>query len=539
VGLRTRTALVALAALALLAAGCGDKNEGGQADEDLPNGNRATNLDDSAEPTPGGRLIVGLEADTDGYDPASNQIAAAGLMVASAIYDPLMRAGADGTVEPFLAESLDHNDDFTVWTIHLREGVVFHDGSEMDATDVAANFEASREGLTSKYGLLALDEVDIVDQFTVRLTMNEPWASFAWSLAGQTGMMRPAEATENPEFGLEPVGTGPFKLESWEQGGSLVVVRNEDYWREGLPYLDAIEYRVFTDPGTRSNALEAGDVDLIQTTSDEDILRYRASDFTQIEDPSSEETMVMLNTAVAPFDNLLARRAVAAATDTETIIQTIASGIAEPADSPFSPNEAYYSEDSGYPEYDPEQARRLVAQYEEETGEPLEFDFSGVADIETLGLQQLLVSQWEDVGIEASINTVEQQQYILDIANGGYQASWFRNFAYAQPDFLYIFWASSFEQPLGEISLNFTHHTDPALDDILLEARQTQDADTRIPLYQEAAQLVNEQVPYVWLYHTPWALVARQGVHGLETPYEIGFARLDARPWVGELWIEG
>lgn len=246
----------------------------------------------------------------------------------------------------------------------------------------------------------------------------------------------------------------------------------------------------------------------------------------------------MLNTDAAPFDNLIARQALAYATNQSQLIQTIGSGIALPADSPFSEDEDYWAEDTGFPTYDPEKARELVAQYEAETGQPLEFAFSGVPDIETVALQQLLISMWSDVGIEASINTVEQQQYILDVAQGGYQAAWFRNFAYAQPDFLYLFWGSRFNQEVGDISLNFTHFEDPELDDLLIEARGIQDREVRAGLYQEATEIVNAAVPYVWLYHTPWALVARPGVHGLDTPFEIGFARLDAKPWVGELWIE-
>ena len=532
--IRPRPLLATLAALAVLAGASGSDDRQGVATD----GALATNHPEGdVEPTPGGQLVIGIEAETDGWSPAQNQIANAGYMVASAIFDPLMQATPDGGVEPFLAESVESNDDFTEWTITLRDGVTFHDGTEMDSEDLAANLEESRGGLTSRYGLIAVEEVTIVDPLTVQVSMNEPWASFPWSLSGQTGFVRPAEAVGDDSFANQPVGTGPFRFESWEPNGRLSVVKNEDYWREGLPYLDSIEYVVMTDPGTRSNALIAGDVDLIQTTSDEDILRFRASDFTQVEDPDSEETMVMLNTAVAPFDNLLARQAVAYATNRDAIIQTVGSGIALPASGPFSPDEPYYSE-TEFPDYDPEKAAELVEQYEAETGERLSFRFSGVPDIETVALQQLLVSMWNEVGIDASVNTVEQQQYILDVANGGFQAAWFRNFAYSQPDFLYLFWASRFEQPLGEISLNFTHHTDPEVDALLEEARATQDLDVRVPLYQEALDRINAELPYIWLFHTPWALVARQGVHGLERPLELGFARLDAKPWVGELWIE-
>lgn len=245
----------------------------------------------------------------------------------------------------------------------------------------------------------------------------------------------------------------------------------------------------------------------------------------------------MLNTATAPFDNPLARQAVAHATNRDQIIQTIGSGITLPASGPFSQDEPYYS-DATFPEYDPELARELVEQYEAETGEPLTFDFTGHPEIETVALQQLLVSMWGDVGIEASINTVEQQQLVLDIAQGGYQATWFRNFAHRQPDILYYFWSSELARPIGEISLNFARYENDELDDLLLEARQTKDEAVRVPLYQQAADILNEGNPYIWLYHTPWALVARPGVHGLQTPHGIGFARLDAKPWIGELWIE-
>jgi peptide/nickel transport system substrate-binding protein len=531
------TLLAVSMVVALTATSCGSNDDGG-AEAVASQEGIATNLVVPDEPTPGGQLVVGLEAETDGWDPVANQFASAGLMVASAIYDPLMTATTDGNVEPMLAESMEANADFTEWTINLRPGVTFHDGTEFDSEDVISCIQASREGLFTQYGSIAIEDVQAIDPLTVQVSMSEPWASYPWSMAGSSGLMRPAEAVGDEDFGNHPVGTGPFVFDSWEPGGSLEVVKNEDYWQEGLPYLDSIEYRVFTDPGTRSNALEAGDVDLIQTTSDEDILRFRTTEFTQVEDPDSEETMVMLNTDAAPFDNLIARQALAYATNQSQLIQTIGSGIALPADSPFSEDEDYWAEDTGFPTYDPEKARELVAQYEAETGQPLEFAFSGVPDIETVALQQLLISMWSDVGIEASINTVEQQQYILDVAQGGYQAAWFRNFAYAQPDFLYLFWGSRFNQEVGDISLNFTHFEDPELDDLLIEARGIQDREVRAGLYQEATEIVNAAVPYVWLYHTPWALVARPGVHGLDTPFEIGFARLDAKPWVGELWIE-
>lgn len=535
---RLATVLAVLAGPALLAgvAGCGGDDG---AESAAAPGDGATNLVSGGEPTPGGRLVIGLEAETDGWSPSDSQIANAGYLVASAVYDPLLTTGADGEPEPFLAESVTPNDDHTVWTITLRDGVVFHDGSEVDATDVAAGIEASRTGLTSSFAMGPVEQVEVVDDLTVRVSLNEPWASYDSTLTTQSGFVVPAELAGTPELAQEPVGTGPFRMVEWEPGDRVLVERNEDYWREGLPHLDSIEYRVISDAGTRSAALEAGDVDLIQTTSDEDILRFRLSDLTQVEDLDSEETFVMLNQAAAPFDDPIAREAIALATDSRRIIETVGSGVAEPTTGPFAPDEPWHSEDTGYPDPDPERAAELVAQYEAETGEAFEVRLSGTADVDTLGLQQLLQSMWEEAGIDVTIGTVEQSQFVLDIANGDYQAAWFRNFGYADPDFNYLFWHSSTSEPVGEVALNFTRTEDAELDAALEAGRASGDEAARAEAYQQAVRALNGQLAYVWLGHTPWALVARPGVRGLEHPLELGIARLDAKPWVGELWIEG
>jgi ABC-type transport system substrate-binding protein len=146
---------------------------------------------------------------------------------------------------------------------------------------------------------------------------------------------------------------------------------------------------------------------------------------------------------------------------------------------------------------------------------------------------------WGELGIDVQVNTVEQAVYILDVVSGAYQASWWRNFGYTDPDFDYIFWHSSQSTPPPGISINFTHTEDPTLDALLDEAREVAETpEERKVVYEKVVQQLNVDLSHIWLFHTPAALIAKPDVRGLNPVRERGgFGTFEPKPWVSGLWV--
>ena len=250
-------------ALAMVAAACGGGGDDGGG------GGGGDAAGEEGTPTPGGKVVYGLEAETtDGWCLPEAQLAIAGIMVADAIYDTLTRPNAEGTYEPWLAESVEPNDDYTEWTITLRDGVTFHDGTDLTAEVVKNNLDAYRGQYPTRNPLLFIFDfaniasVDVVDPLTVSVTMNEPWVAFDAYLygSGRVGIMAQAQLDDTQSCDRNLIGTGPFMLTDWVPNQHFQAEKNPDYWATDadgnqLPYLDEIEFRPIVEVEQRENAL--------------------------------------------------------------------------------------------------------------------------------------------------------------------------------------------------------------------------------------------------------------------------------------------
>ncbi len=265
-------------ALSLVATACGGSSDdgdsgggdgGGDGDEvaalQLP--------EDSGEPASGGELTYYLEAETNGgYCLAEAQLAIAGIQVARSVYDTLTAPNSEGEYVPFLAESIEPNEDFTEWTITIRDGVKFHDGTDLTAETVKNNIDAyrgpefypARSSLLFTFVLEPISAVEVTGDHEVTVTMKSPWPAFPAFLhsSGRFGMMAQAQLDSVDECDELMIGTGPFKLESWAKNRQMVLSKNEDYWRtnedgDQLPYLDQITYIPLPNGPQRLNTIEA------------------------------------------------------------------------------------------------------------------------------------------------------------------------------------------------------------------------------------------------------------------------------------------
>ena len=533
-----------LVALGLVVVGCTDASDDAAttATTVAPDAQVGRALVDEGDPVPGGTLVVGVGADVGGYHPFASNWTTEGHLVGSTIFEPLMAYAEDGTVQPWLAESLTPDEDLSSWTIRLRPGITFHDGTPLDGAALARSMQSAlTEGLGSIPFEGVVEDVEVVDDLTVTVHLTSSYAVFPEVLAGLTGYVAAPSMLDDPEGASHPVGTGPFELAEWRPNDSLRVTAYPEYWRTDdagrqLPYLDEIDFRFVLDDQTRTNALTTGDYDLVLTTSTDGVLTGRDDpDLVTVEDSFSEETFVMLNTDRPPFDDPTAREALAYATDPETLVAVTQDGIATVATSPFAPGTDWEVEDPGWVTFDPARARAAAEAYEAEHGEPIRFRLSGIPTAETQDVLQVLQQQWADVGIEATIDTLEPTAYIVGVTFGDYEAAWFRSYSYHDPLYFYVFFHSRFANGPGTLSTNFSQVRDPELDALLEAGLATADVDERRDLNEQVVRSINEHQVDIWLFHTPYALVGRD-VAGLNPVRSVGFANLEPKPWVGGLW---
>jgi ABC-type transport system substrate-binding protein len=538
--------LTALAVLALVTAACssGDSStsSGGGTDAGA-----SEEIGDEGEPVDGGTLVIAVDSESSGWNPAIDRWAPSGALIGSAILEPLAVLDADGAAQPWLATAWTPNETFDVWTIDLRPAVVFHDGTPFDAAAAKANLDFIVDAPLSGVAMKPMfDRVDVVDSDTVEVHLKSPWGAFPSSfMAGQSAFMRAPASMETEDQGSRrPVGTGPFVFEQWVPDSRLTVVANEDYWRPGEPHLDGIEYRVITDPNSRMLALQAGEVQLA-TTSDPQRSIDLEADFTVLRNWDVSPSVIMANVRPTvggrfnPMSNVHARRAMAHAIDPEALAATVGPGV-QIATSPFSADSPWGRPvgENGYPEHDLDAARAEVALYLEETGQTeLAVTILGGSETNSQNLLAFVREQLAAAGIRATIEGMEAASLISRVVGADYEATLFGHYSSPDPDQNHYFWSASTAPGEGGININFTGFTNETTEAALTQGRESLDAEVRKDAYDTLIDERNANVADLFLYYAPVSLVAAPEVRGLAAIGEVPFANFQPKTWLGGLWL--
>lgn len=504
--------MLLLTVLALLLSACVDGGGDTAAD---------TAASSAAEPVAGGRLVYGISADADGFNPTRDSFAAQTFTMVGTIIETLTAIDASDNWQPMLAKSVEPADNARQWTIKLRDGITFSTGEPLDAEVVKANLEAQKASPQNAAVLAPVESIKVVDKATVRVRLTSPWVSFPYYLANQIGMMIPRSSLDNPDqASRRPVGTGPFMFDQYVPGSRFVVKKNPDYWRNGLPYLDAVEFRILPDTQTRTQTLESGGLDAMVTTNDKDVVRFSelAKEGTyqvlRARGMSVPEFSFMLNTAAAPLDDLRVRQALAYATDRQAFITTLRSGLTEPADGPWSKDSPWYSP-GPYPSYDLDRAKALVEQYTSEKG-PVRIELLSVPDSSSMQNAELVQGMWRKAGVEVTIKQVDQAEIIRRALTGEYQAEVWVQFDAPDPDGELVWWHSAYAAPIGSTSINMSRIKDSQLDNALNKGRMSPDEATRQRAYATVQQRLRDLLPFIWIDHlNVGAVIADGKVHGL------------------------
>jgi peptide/nickel transport system substrate-binding protein len=504
-------------------------------------------------PQPGGKLVVAVPADVNGWNPNINQWTDGGTLMGPTMLEPLVTVNADGEAEPVLAESWSSNVTYNEWTIKLRDGVRFHNGQPFDAAAAKRSMEAYFETGLSSVALKTLyDRVEVVDRRTILVRLKTEWAQYPSSLA--TAFMVAPEMLDREDKGtVFPIGTGPFKFVDWQINKALKVAKWNGYWRKNakgapLPHLNEIEFRPIVADDDRQRALLSGDVDMILTSAPA-TARSLEDGHTVLRDYTSERTMLLLNTdespknAPNPFTNVHARRALAHATDSADLARYIGEGV-QVTTQMYRPASRWGlpPQETDYPAFDPEAAKREIELYKKDTGRTqLKFTLKTVAEPRLMSVLQRAQAQWKKVGIDSTIDAMEQVKFSILVPLGEYQAGYYRGFGFSNPDQNHWFLTSAnikVGEPPFQLSLNFTQYKSPTRDRNLKIQRESTEFTVRKAAINAIDKETNKQALHIWLFDTPWAIVAQQRVKGLDGFRTHPFANFDSKPWFGDVWLK-
>ena len=486
-----------------------------------------------AEPEPqfGGTLRVAVEAEGDGLNPAANSFAVAAYVMTYPVFDPVAYWDEQGRWIPYLAESFTPIDGGASWQMKLREGVRFHDGTELDADDAVATFKAQLAdpivSLAIRPFYPAIDEaVEKIDDLTVQYNPIHVNAAYPRSVANQLGMIAPSEwlerAASDPTLNQMPIGTGPFMIESRTQDDVTVLVRNPDYWAADLTdvYLDRIEIYPITDTAIAAERLAAGDLDLMVTSNSDAILTLRdaeADGVRTIENIRSSEDFAMMNTAAPPLDDIRARQALTFATDRDAYVSLIRQGTAPAADTMFHPDLIWHNPNVKQETNMPERAGPLVAAYcADNPGNctdgkiNIELQYSGPSVAQTR-IADLLIDSWEDY-FNITQDELLQDDHITQVVLGQWNVVAWRQFGAVDPD-NDVLWITCLA--IGFIALNFPRYCDEERDALLYEQRAIDDVDRRVEIWHEIQENIRDSYSYIFFNHANWTIGARDNVNNV------------------------
>jgi peptide/nickel transport system substrate-binding protein len=331
-------------------------------------------------------------------------------------------------------------------------------------------------------------------------------------------------------------------------GDETKVAKNDHYWQAGLPHLDNVVFKIATDTTSRGSALKAGDLNAIEV-SDSALLKTMVD----LEDSGefqlfttagqeTDESVIALNTSKAPFDDLVARQALAYAIDQDTIAEQAYEGMYPPAWGNFEEGSPFYisREEAGYPEPDLAKARELAGQYERDHGTPLSFTFLAGSDTTLLSIAQYLQQTLSEAGIEMRIESGESASIITRVITGDYEASTFGMWSTPTLDKGYPFVAT--EPVTGGLSLNYTKLVDPELFAAMDEARATDDEAAQTEAWGKAQQRMAANLDRIFLVHPRYAIASSPDVHGFTKATfpgtdERAFNPTIVNPFLSSVWM--
>lgn len=439
------------------------------------------------------------------------------------MYDGLIGFTPDMKMKPELATSWEASRDARVFTFHLRRGVKFHDGMPFNAEAVKINFDRVRdpEQKLRRYSLYEMiGAIDVLDESTVRFTLRRPFGAMLYNFAHPAGrIISPAAIRRGSAYvARNPVGTGPFKFVNWAPGREVVVERNSEFWQTGQPQVDRIVFKLIPEDASRVAMLLSGEAEFIFPVPGVQAEAVsRASGITLQKRWSIYAYYVALNTQLGPFRNVAVRRALNYAVDKNAVVKVVLRDYGRPLEAPMAPGPANYSQvqAGGWP-YDVAKAKALLSEAGFPNGFPAVLWLG--TQTETLRLGEAIQQMLDQVGVKLQLAPMEA---------GTLSAVRFKPLAENQSQMNVTGWSPSTGdadwalRPLfgGDAwpptLFNLSFYKSAKVDALLADALATADEARRGKDYAEAARLIWDDAPWIFLYNTQLLAGVRAGTTGV------------------------
>lgn len=490
--------IVVLTILVLILGACSNGSKSSES-----KGDTKTTSGENPASSRGNEIVVGISSDPQSWDPIDTFLLDWS-SVATSVFEGLVERTLDLELVPGLAEKWEYKDDKTI-VFTLRQGVQFHNGEPFNAEAVKYTFdrllgdEGKKGPQSSNY--TSINSVEVNDEYTVTMHLNSADPVILTKLSGYGAVIVPPKYIEengDEHFNNNPVGTGPFKMTSYKRDQEVVLEKNGQYWKEGLPKLDKVTFKVIPEASTRLAELQTGKIDVMKRVEVAQAETVKGSDFLELKEIGTPTVFSLrFDTAKEPLNNVKVRQAINYAINKEEIITEILNGYGKPI-STFQSELSFGNNPNLKPySYDPEKAKELLKEAGVAEGTALDLFIPGT-DGNFKEIAQAASFYLEEVGLKVNINSVDATTLTSDLIPNGkaghmYRQGWggwtldFDNTAYL----MYHEgeqWNPSFK--------------DEKVEELLAAQRATVNQDEREAIFKELTELLYELAPEVNLYQS-------------------------------------
>lgn len=442
------------------------------------------------------------------------------------VAETLLGVDSDGQISPLLAQSWDISEDGLTWTFHLREGVLFHDETPFNAEAAKASLERTfrKTAEFSSVKTFPVKSVTASDENTLVITTSRQFAPLAGYLTRDASEILAVSSFDSNDEVVKPIGTGPFKFDSWVPKESITGVRFDDYWGSKAK-VEKVIFQGVPEEKTRENMLKAGEADIICTLSP--ALAKNLADDSEFTVYKQEEMgrvrHILLNVAKPPLDDILVRKAISMAVDRDLICESLLEGVDKPTSAPFSSGLYWSNENLETLSYDPEESMALLEEagwsdsdsdgIREKDGIKLKLSlFTYPSRPELPSIAEALKDQLGQVGIDIVI-TILDDSAAREQAKGGnvdmYLVS-VNTLLNRDPDT----WASYFTT--ASYYYDIMNYAPDDVAGLIQEGRETMDLEARKKIYDQLQERILQDVPVVYLSYYTGISATRSNVKGYE-----------------------
>jgi peptide/nickel transport system substrate-binding protein len=500
----------------------------------------AGSLTGAEAPKYGGRLVLAIRNDVSGLNPFV-RTTSTNVYVRQLVYESLLDFDKSGKVVPALAESWTTSPDGKSYLFKLRNGVKFHDGKELSADDVKWSVDYAMDpnnGTTGLSMLKSVERVTVKDKLAVEFVLKNPHAGFLSMVATiRPFSIVPSRSVPSGKLDLPgfPPGTGPFAFKEYKPAREIAFVRNKNYWRRGLPYLDELVLKPVLEDQVRFTGVRAGDLDMIERTPYSFIAKILKGEYRDLKTAVAKHAgyrRLLFNVADPPFNDQRLRQAVRYAVDKRKYIDGAFWGLGEPADQLFPDGSAWRVK---LPEIKPDPARVKAILKEASVAPDWELELIGQkSEEEEL---QVIHQQLTTAGIKTKVTILERGARVSRESSGDFMMVLSGGDIPDDPaeEFQSEFGCAEDEVKAKKRTENSSGHCNKEVDRLLETANKTGDPKHRYELYRKVIQVFHDEVVDIPLAYVPRYFVFQQKVRGFETDSDGRFNMPDgglSRVWL-------